>query len=220
MIDLLLEAKDEDGEELEKELIVNLLLGFLLAGHETTAHVASWLTIYLHDHPEILRKAKEEQEEIVKRRPSSQKGLTLNEIRQMEYLSKAIDETLRLCGIPMAIFRKAKDDVEVNGYIIPKGWKVLVWNRGIHKSSEIYPNPNEFLPSRWDNHKPKAGCFLPFGAGSRTCPGADLSKIEMSIFMHYFLLNYGFERINPRSPVRFPSPSPQDNCVARITKLP
>ncbi|KAK8548532.1 hypothetical protein V6N13_054678 [Hibiscus sabdariffa] len=220
MIDLLLEAKDEDGEELENELIVNLLLGFLLAGHETTAHVASWLTIYLHDHPEILRKAKEEQEEIVKRRPSSQKGLTLNEIRQMEYLSKAIDETMRLCGIPLALFRKAKDDVEVNGYTIPKGWKVLVWNRGIHKSSEIYPNPNEFLPSRWDNHKPKAGCFLPFGAGSRTCPGADLSKIEMSIFMHYFLLNYRFERINPSSPVRFPSPSPQDKCVARITKLP
>ncbi|KAK8548527.1 hypothetical protein V6N13_054683 [Hibiscus sabdariffa] len=220
MIDLLLEAKDEDGEKLENEQIANLLLGFLFAGHETTAHIASWLTIYLHDHPEILRKAKEEQEEIVKRRPSSQKGLTLNEIRQMEYLSKVIDETMRLCGFPLLIFRKAKDDVEVNGYIIPKGWKVLVWNRGIHKHSEIYPNPNEFLPSRWDNLKPKAGSFIPFGAGSRTCPGADLSKIEMSIFMHYFLLNYRFERINPRSPVRFPSPSPKDNCVARITKLP
>ncbi|KAL4271458.1 hypothetical protein GQ457_13G025020 [Hibiscus cannabinus] len=247
MIDLLLEAKDEDGEELENELIVNLLLGFLIAGHETTAHIASWLTIYLHDRPETLRKAKEEQEEIVKRRPPSQKGLTLNEIRQMEYLSKvcfvinlsrlalpqanhesshlhcqiqAIDETIRLCGIPLAIFRKAKDDAEVDGYIIPKGWKVLVWNRGIHKSSEIYPNPNEFLPSRWDNHTPKAGSFLPFGAGSRTCPGADLSKIEMSIFMHYFLLNYRFERINPKSPVKFPAGSPMDNCVARISKLP
>ncbi|KAK8548524.1 hypothetical protein V6N12_061436 [Hibiscus sabdariffa] len=179
-----------DGENLEDEQIVNILLGFLLAGHETTAHAALWLTIYLHDHPEILQRVKEEQEEIVKTRPQSQKGLTLNEIRQMKYLSKAIDETLRLYRIPPMLFRKANTDVKVNGYIIPKGWKVLVWCRAVHMNSEIYPNPKEFLPSRWDNQKPKAGCFLPSGAGSRTCPGADLSKIEMSIFIHYFVLNY------------------------------
>ncbi|XP_039071006.1 beta-amyrin 11-oxidase-like [Hibiscus syriacus] len=150
MIDLLLEAKDNDGEKLEDELIINILLGFLLAGHETTAQVAVWLTIYLHDHPEILQAVKEEQEEIVKRRPSSQKGLTLNEIRQMEYTSKAINETFRISGIPWAIFRKAKNDVKLDGFTIPKGWKVMVWIRGFHKDSEIYPNPNEFLPSRWD----------------------------------------------------------------------
>ncbi|KAL4308853.1 hypothetical protein GQ457_01G033250 [Hibiscus cannabinus] len=221
VIDLLLEAKgEEDGEKLDNELIVNLLLGFLLAGHETTAHAATWLTVYLHDHPESLQRVREEQVEIVRRRPSSQKGLTLNEIRQMECLSKAIDETMRLCGMPLAIFRKATDDVNVNGYIIPKGWKVLVWNRAVHMNPEIYSNPNDFLPSRWDDHKPKAGSYIPFGVGSRTCIGADLSKIEMCIFIHYFVLNYRFERINPKSPVIFPSPSPLDNCLARITKLP
>ncbi|KAE8735983.1 Beta-amyrin 11-oxidase [Hibiscus syriacus] len=211
MIDLLLEIKDEDGEELENEQIVNLLLGFLFAGHETTAHAALWLTIYLHDHPEILQGVKEEQVEIINRRPPSQKGLTLSEIRRMDYLSKAIDETMRLYGIPLALFRKANNDVEINGYIIPKGWKILVWCKAVHMNSEVYSNPNEFLPSRWDNHKLKAGSFLPFGAGSRTCPGADLSKIEMSIFIHYFLLNYRFERINPTSPIRYPTPSPADN---------
>lgn len=81
MIDLLFEAKDDDGGKLEDEHIVNLLLAFLLAGHESTAHAAMWLTIYLYDHPEMLQKAKEEQEEIIKRRaPSSQKRLTLNEL--------------------------------------------------------------------------------------------------------------------------------------------
>ncbi|XWS49229.1 hypothetical protein CRYUN_Cryun13aG0146000 [Craigia yunnanensis] len=221
MIDLLLEVKDEDGEKLEDEHIVNLLLSFLLAGHETTANAAMWLTIYLHDHPETLQKAKEEQEEIIKRRPTSQKGLTLKEIRQMEYLSKAIDETLRRSGITVAIFRKAKVDVEINGYIIPEGWKVLVWSRAVHMNSETYSNPKQFLPSRWDNRTPKPGSFIPFGAGSRTCPGADLTKLEISIFLHYFLLNYRFERINPRCPIKYlTSPSPIDNCLAKITKLP
>lgn len=40
------------------------------------------------------------------------------------------------------------------------------------------------------NFTPKAGAFLPFGAGSRLCPGNDLAKLEISIFLHHFLLNY------------------------------
>lgn len=37
-----------------------------------------------------------------------------------------------------------------SGYTIPKGWKVLVWFRSVHLDPEIYPNPLEFDPSRWD----------------------------------------------------------------------
>lgn len=37
---------------------------------------------------------------------------------------------------------------------------------------------------------PKAGTFLPFGLGSHLCPGNDLAKLEISIFLHHFLLKY------------------------------
>lgn len=36
------------------------------------------------------------------------------------------------------------------GYIIPKGWKALVWFRSVHLDPEIYPNPKEFNPYRWN----------------------------------------------------------------------
>lgn len=36
------------------------------------------------------------------------------------------------------------------GYTIPKGWKILVWNRGVHMDPETYENPKEFDPSRWE----------------------------------------------------------------------
>ncbi|KAH7578592.1 hypothetical protein JRO89_XS01G0403400 [Xanthoceras sorbifolium] len=39
-------------------------------------------------------------------------------------------------------------------------------------------------------HMTKPGSFIPFGIGSRICPGADLTKLEISILLHYFLLNY------------------------------
>ncbi|RHN78085.1 putative beta-amyrin 11-oxidase [Medicago truncatula] len=75
-------------------------------------------------------------------------------------------------------------------YIIPNGWKVLTWSRAIHHEPTYYSNPDEFNPSRWDDHKAKVGTFIPFGAGSMHCPASDLAKPEIFVFLHYFLLNY------------------------------
>ncbi|KAK8614217.1 hypothetical protein V6N13_122586 [Hibiscus sabdariffa] len=197
-----------------------MLIKIIQAGHETAGRAGCWATVYLYNHPEVLQKAKEEQEGIIKRRPSSQKGLTLSEIKQMKYLSKVIDETLRSRTNTFALLREAKKDTNLNGYFIPKGWKVLVWHSAVHMDPEVYPDPKQFLPSRWDDPKLKAGGFLPFGAGSSTCPGADLAKLEISIFLHYFLLNYKFEQFNPGGPVNYlPSPEPADDCLARIIRL-
>ncbi|KAL9327537.1 hypothetical protein ACSQ67_002540 [Phaseolus vulgaris] len=220
MMDSLLEVTDEDGRKLEDENIMDLLLVFLLAGHESSAHGILWTIIYLTQHSQFFQRAKKEQEEIMQARPSTQKGLNLKEIKQMEYLSKVIDEMLRKTSISFANYRQAKVDFSINGFTIPKGWKVLVWNRGVHMDPEIYNNPKEFDPSRWDNHTGRAGSFLPFGLGSRFCPGSDLAKLEITIFLHHFLLNYRMERINPDCPITYlPLPRPSDNCSARIIKV-
>lgn len=122
MMDSLLEVTDEDGRKLEDENIMDLLLVFLLAGHESSAHGILWTIIYLTQHSQFFQRAKvlsvciillnlcfhslifiyclwgflltklctfqKEQEEIMQARPSTQKGLNLKEIKQMEYLSK------------------------------------------------------------------------------------------------------------------------------------
>lgn len=115
MMDLLMEVKDEDGRQLEDEDIIDLLLVFLLAGYESSAHGILWTIIYLTEHPLVFQRAKKEQEEIMETRPLSQKGLNLKEIKQMEYLSKVIDEMLRRTSISFANFRQAKVDLNING---------------------------------------------------------------------------------------------------------
>ncbi|XP_061362725.1 beta-amyrin 11-oxidase-like [Gastrolobium bilobum] len=220
LIDILLQTNGENGRKLEDEDITDLLVAFLFAGHESTATGMMWSIIYLTQHPDILKKAKEEQEEIMKTRPPSQKKLSLEEIKQMAFLSQIIDETLRRTNIVFSTFRAATSDVNVNGYIIPKGWRVLNWASTIHMDPKYYPNPEEFNPSRWDDYNAKAGTFLPFGAGSRLCPGRDLVKLEISIFLHYFLLNYKLERINPECPItNWPGPKHIDNCLAKVIKV-
>ncbi|KAJ4726161.1 Cytochrome P450 family ent-kaurenoic acid oxidase [Melia azedarach] len=220
MMDQLLSVEDENGKKLKDGEIINIiLLMYLNAGHESSGHTMMWATIFLQEHPEFLEKAKAEQEWIVKKRPPTQKGLNLKEIREMEYLNKVIDETLRVITFSLTVFREAQKDVNINGYTIPKGWKVLVWFRSVHLDPEIYPNPKEFNPSRWDNFTPKAGSFLPFGGGSSLCPGNDLAKLEIAIFLHHFLLNYRVERLNPKCLLMYlPHSRPKDNCLARLRK--
>ncbi|GAV86940.1 p450 domain-containing protein [Cephalotus follicularis] len=221
MMDSLLDVEDQSGRKLSDEEIIDVLIMYLNAGHESSGHTMMWATIFLQEHPEFLHKAKAEQERIIRKRSPGQKGLTLNEYREMEYLSKVIDETLRLVTFSLTVFREARKDVSISGYTIPKGWKILVWFRSVHFNPEIYPNPKEFNPSRWDNFTPRGGSFLPFGAGSRLCPGNDLAKLEIAIFLHHFLLGYHLERCNPRSRVMYlPHSRPTDNCLAKIKKCP
>ncbi|CAK8570450.1 unnamed protein product [Lathyrus sativus] len=220
LLDILLEAKDEDGWKPEDEDIIDILIGIVLAGHDSTATTMMWSMIYLTQNPHILEKAKEEQEEIMKNRLPMQKHLSLKDIKKMTYLSLIINETIRLMTTNFAIFREATIDVNINGYIIPKGWKVLTWARALHMDPTYYPNPCEFNPSRWNDQNIKIGSFLPFGAGSRYCPGSDLAKLEISIFLHYFLLSYKLEIMNPKCPItNLSSSKPIDNCLAKVIKV-
>lgn len=34
---------------------------------------------------------------------------------------------------------------------------------------------------------------MPFGGGARMCPGENLAKLEMAIFLHHIILNYELE---------------------------
>ncbi|XP_038726428.1 beta-amyrin 11-oxidase-like [Tripterygium wilfordii] len=219
MLDFLLEVEDEDGEKFDNESIIDLLAGIVFAGHESSAFATMWVLLYLRQNPQVAQKVKEEQEEIVNNRPPTQKGLSMKEIKQMNYTVKAVNETLRKANLGFGVFREATEDTEINGYAIPKGWKILVMQRHIHMDSQIHPNPKAYDPSRFDNPK-AAGTFFPFALGVRTCPGSDFARLQIYIFVHYFYLNYKIEVINPDCKINyFPIPLPKDNCLAKIIKL-
>ncbi|KAK4724040.1 hypothetical protein R3W88_026819 [Solanum pinnatisectum] len=199
MMDILLEVEDENGKELNDEEIIDVLVMYLNASHESSGHYNA------------------EQEAIVKSRPIDQKGATLKEIRQMDYLSKVIDETFCVVTFSFVVFQQAKADVIINSYTIPRGWKVLVWFRSVHLDPEVCNDPKEFNPSRCDDLTPKVGTFLPFRRGGRLCTGNDLAKLEMSLFLHHLFLDY---EQNPSCPLMYlPHCRPKDNCLGRVTRV-
>lgn len=58
MMDALMDAVDEKGRKLDDEEIIDVLVMYLNAGHESSAHVSMWATLFLQKNPEVLQKAK------------------------------------------------------------------------------------------------------------------------------------------------------------------
>jgi cytochrome P450 len=40
--------------------------------------------------------------------------------------------------------------LNILGYFIPKGWKVMPWIRAVHMNPQYHSNPEEFNPARWN----------------------------------------------------------------------
>lgn len=58
MMDSLLDVTDENGRKLSDEEIIDVLLMYLNAGHESSGHTAMWAAVFLEQHPEFFQKAK------------------------------------------------------------------------------------------------------------------------------------------------------------------
>ena len=91
-----------------------------------------------------------EQEVIKCRRLESNRGITWDDTRHMPVTTRVLQETLRIASILSFTFREAVEDVEIEGYLIPRGWKVLPLFRTIHYSSDFFPDPDKFDPSRFE----------------------------------------------------------------------
>lgn len=58
MMDALLDAEDENGRKLDDEGIIDILIMYLSAGHESSGHTTMWAALFLQQNPHMFEKAK------------------------------------------------------------------------------------------------------------------------------------------------------------------
>uniref|UniRef100_A0A0E0J6E9 Cytochrome P450 n=1 Tax=Oryza nivara TaxID=4536 RepID=A0A0E0J6E9_ORYNI len=123
---------------------------------------------------------------------------------------KVINETLRVGNIISGVFRRANTDIHYKDYTIPKGCKIFASFRAVHLNNEHYENARTFNPWRWQiNNKLQnavgANIFTPFGGGPRLCPGYELARVVVSIFLHHLVTRFSWEETEEDRLVFFPT---------------
>ncbi|KAI8523739.1 hypothetical protein RHMOL_Rhmol13G0096000 [Rhododendron molle] len=216
LLGALLGAKDQKLNHLTDSQIADNIIGVIFAAHDTTASVLTWVLKYLHDNGDLLEAVTREQEEIRGRILEAKRGLTWDDTRSMPLTSRVIQETLRRASILSFTFREAVQDVELEGYFIPKGWKVLPLFRTIHHSEDFFPEPHRFDPSRFEV-PPRPNTYMPFGNGVHSCPGSELAKLEMLILLHHLTTSYRWNVIGEEEGIQYgPFPVPKGGLPIRL----
>ncbi|KAI9083946.1 hypothetical protein K1719_034204 [Acacia pycnantha] len=208
----------EEKAELTDEQIADNVIGVIFAARDTTASVLTWIVKYLAENPSVLLEVTEEQEWIMKRKEEMGEGKALNweDTKQMTITSRVIQETLRIATILSFTFREAVQHVEYEGYLIPKGWKVLPLFRNIHHSADYFKEPAKFDPSRFEV-APKPNTYIPFGNGIHACPGNELAKLEILVLLHHLTTNYRWSMEGAQNGVQYgPFALPHNGLPIRL----
>ncbi|KAI3845707.1 hypothetical protein MKW92_038051 [Papaver armeniacum] len=193
-----LELPDEEDEggrrrKLSENEIVSLCSEFLNAGTDTTSTALQWVMANLVKYQEIQSKLFEEI-----RSNSDSEEIEEEDLKKMPYLKAVILEGLR--RHPPAHFvlpHGVTQEVELNGYLIPKeatvnvmvaeiGWDSKIWGEGsmLFKPERFLNEDdgslNEELADVTGNKEIK---MIPFGAGRRMCPAAGLAMLILEYFV-------------------------------------
>lgn len=189
LLDFILDAGD--SVEIYNKEIHDLLMTFLIAGHETSTLGVTWTLYLLVKHPKCQKKCREE---ISKFFAEHKNGIDWDDLKQLTYLNAVVYESLRLFSPVPWLHRVSIDEDEIAGYKIPADTDILLIFCEMHRNPEYWTNPEEFLPERFleptDNIPWDA--FMPFGDGVHKCIGYQLALTEITYFMAILLKNFDF----------------------------
>lgn len=175
----LLAARDDDGTAMTDTQLRDEVATMFLAGHETTALALSYALYLLGQHPEVQSKLHEELDRVLDERDPN-----LGDLPSLRYLDAVVRESMRLYPPAYIIGRETLRDVEVAGWVVPRGAQVLMPQWAIHRDGRWFHEPLSFRPERWldglADRLPKFAYF-PFGGGPRICVGNHFAMLEASL---------------------------------------
>ncbi|EES03767.1 hypothetical protein BDA96_03G353500 [Sorghum bicolor] len=164
-----------DKYDLSDDTVIGLLWDMITAGTDTTVISVEWAMAELLRNPRVQEKLQEELDDVVGR----DRVLSETDFPNLPYLQAVVKESLRLHPpTPLMLPHRASASVKIAGYDIPKGANVVVNVWAVARDPAVWDDPLEFRPERFlrENIDIKGADFrvLPFGAGRRVCPGAQL----------------------------------------------
>ncbi|EED13418.1 cytochrome P450 monooxygenase, putative [Talaromyces stipitatus ATCC 10500] len=178
------------GEFSDDEL-VDQMLTFLAAGHETTASALTWACYLLCLHPEVQTRLRDEIHSTI---PSAEHDITWHQLESMPLLNGVCQEVLRLYPTVPATIREAVRDTTIANTRIPRGIRIILCPYAINRSPQFWGDTGDsFIPERWIDIDDQTGnsvvnhhggaptnfAQITFLHGQRSCIGKDFARAEL-----------------------------------------
>ncbi|NXP53381.1 CP1B1 protein, partial [Heliornis fulica] len=188
------ERGDRPPEGLGPEDVEGAMTDIFGAGQDTTSTALSWVLLLLLKHPRLQRDLQAQLDQVVGR----SRLPTAEDRPHLPLLEAFIYETLRYSSfVPITIPHATTDDVELEGFHIPKGTVVFINQWSVNNDSSKWPNPQRFDPTRFLDAQQRldhdqASRVMIFSAGHRRCIGDQLSKLQLFLFTAILLHQCSF----------------------------
>lgn len=155
LVSELIRVRDEDDNRLGEHELRFWVQGLLIAGYVTTASQIGTGTAVLLHHRHLVEQIQQD----------------------FSLVPSAVEELLRtqIMGSSVGTLRYAVEDIELDGYTIPRGASVLLSEESANVDDTVFRDPFTIDIRRPDNH------HLTFGAGLHYCVGAALARMELQV---------------------------------------
>ncbi|KAK4279833.1 hypothetical protein QN277_011545 [Acacia crassicarpa] len=180
---------NNNGFNLNLQLIKDECKTFFFAGHETTSLLLTWTVMLLACNPSWQEKVRAEVKEVC-----NNGGIPSHErLSKLTLLQMVINETIRLYPPAMVLPRMAFEDIKLGDLLIPKGVSVWVPVLAMHHSKKLWgEDADEFNPNRFASKSFSSGRFIPFAVGPRNCIGQAFALMEAKIILAMFISKFRF----------------------------
>ncbi|MED6112441.1 hypothetical protein PIB30_061782 [Stylosanthes scabra] len=197
-------GKNGNSANVTVDDIVEECKTFFFAGKQTTSNMLTWTTILLAMHPHWQVQARDEVLSIC----GSRDLPTKDHVAKLKTLSMIVNESIRLYPPTIATLRRAKADVDLGSYKIPRGTELLIPILAVHHDQAMWGNDvNEFNPGRFSEGVARAAkhpvAFIPFGLGVRTCIGQNLAVLQTKLALAIILQRFSFSH-SPKIKINAP----------------
>ncbi|KAL5339459.1 cytochrome P450 [Aspergillus crustosus] len=213
------------------EELIDQMMTFLAAGHETTSSALQWAVYALCKHPSVQKRLRDEvRANLPPTSPKSPEPITAATLDSLPYLHAVCNEVLRFHPSVPITLRDAAQESTLAGTVIPKGTILTISPEVINHHPDLWgPDADKFDPERWlgpgranTGRASSNYALMTFLHGPRSCIGQGFAKAELACLVAAMVGRFHMELKDPNAKLevkRSATVSPLDGVLARLTPV-